>query len=776
MNIVRTSQSYKIAQHRSPPMILSTVRVSFLLVVCSLSSMIAIGQQREKVNEFSIVPKPVRLIEGKGFFMLDSTSTMVSDRGNVRLDSMAELMVSTIRRATGFVIRRSTIPAGSGSIVLTVDPKQSGLRKEGYALTVSPRQVRIVGFDEAGVFYGFQSLLQLLPPEITSEQVVHGMEWRIPCITIEDYPRFSWRGMHLDVGRHFFPVSFIKKYLDLMAMYKLNTFHWHLTEDQGWRIEIKRYPLLTQVGAWRKQTMGDGVPYGGFYTQDEIRDVVAYAKERYIVIVPEIEMPGHAKAALAAYPQYSCRQIPIDVGTKWGVEKDVYCAGNDSTFIFLENILKEVFDLFPGKYVHIGGDECPKDRWKECPKCQARIKSEGLRDEQGLQSYFVTRIEQFINANGKRMIGWDEILEGGLPPNATVMSWRGTQGGIDAARSGHDVVMTPTSNCYFDYSQSLTGELDSTRAFLPIDSVYDYEPVPGLLTAEEARHVLGSQGNVWTEWMSDSRRVEYMLLPRMCALSEMVWTPKTLRNYADFRNRMLKQYNRLSCMHVQFRVPTPFTLGGNISSFSDTTVSFSDVPRGADAYYTLDGTEPTLDAARYESPIRLSKSLSVKAKLYLLNGKSSNTVWIDFSRLDSAFNGLTYRYRESGKENSAEPAMWVSGKEGIAYVVSLPEIPQSARQFSINFDGFLTIEQSGLYTFYVQSDSGSLLWINKTELMGNSLPDRHWWRQGAIFLKAGKYPISLFDLEKDEWRGPALEYEGPNIERRSIPARLLSRR
>jgi len=748
---------------------------NLLLILLSIGTLSIALAQTEKASDISIVPQPVRLMKGTGYFVLDSNTTIVNDNKSFALDSLAGLMKAKLGAATGFSFSRSAEKEEDNAIVLKVDPNVRGLPKEGYALTVTSSRVTIVGFDQAGVFYGFQTLLQLLPVEIVSDQVVHGISWTIPCVTVEDYPRFSWRGMQLDVGRHFFPVSFIKKYLDLMAMYKLNVFQWHLTEDQGWRIEITRYPRLTQVGAWRKETMGDGVPYGGFYTQDEIRDVVAYARQRCIEVVPEIEMPGHSKAALAAYPEYSCRQVPLDVGTTWGVEKDVYCAGNDSTFTFLENILTEIFDLFPSKYIHIGGDECPKDRWKECPKCQARMKAEGLKDGEELQSYFIKRIEQFINSKGKKMIGWDEILEGGLAPNATVMSWRGTQGGIDAALSGHDVVMTPTSNCYFDYSQSLTGEVDSTDAFLPMDSVYNYEPIPPALNTAQAKHVLGSQGNLWTEYVMDSKRAEYMLLPRMCALSEMVWTQKDLRNYSDFLRRLDSQYDRLTDFNVMFRIPTPFVLGGNVSAFRDTTIAFDSIPVRAKAYYTVDGTEPSEDATPYTRPIKLGKSVLLKAKLFMPDGRSSNTVWLNFSKLDSAVNGLYFAYRFPGPDSSLNEAQWVEGKSGVAYMVTLPENPATPGPFAVRFSGHLTIQVAGLYTFYLRADSGSILRLNNVALINGGPADSQWWRNGKIFLNAGKYPISILDLELDQWRGVLLEYEGPGIERQEIPARYFTR-
>jgi len=359
-----------------------------------------------------------------------------------------------------------------------------------------------------------------------------------------------------------FPVEFVKRYIDLLAMLKMNVFHWHLTEDQGWRIEIKRYPELTRIGSRRSSSpvpgdpsQQDGKPYAGFYTQDEIRQVVAYAAERHVNVVPEIEMPGHSMAALASYPELGCTGGPYQVRTQWGIEEDVYCAGNEEVFEFLENVLDEVLDLFPSPFIHVGGDECPKSRWRECPKCQARIKEENLADEDELQSYFIRRIENYLSNRGRRLIGWDEILEGGLAPGATVMSWRGTEGGIRAAQSGHDVVMTPFTHCYFDYYQSEDHENEPAGigGYLPLETVYAYEPVPEELTPEQGEHILGAQGNVWTEYIFSPAQVEYMAYPRAIALAEVVWTPAEGRDYPDFLRRLEPYLLRLDRMGVNYR-------------------------------------------------------------------------------------------------------------------------------------------------------------------------------------------------------------------------------
>ncbi|MCB9862951.1 MAG: beta-N-acetylhexosaminidase, partial [Phycisphaerales bacterium] len=405
------------------------------------------------------------------------------------------------------VVQRRDAGEPSGRIHIT-SRGANDLGVEGYALSVRRGHVELRARTVHGAFNGWQTLRQLIEQgELVEGESIQSL--RVPECEIVDKPRYAWRGMHLDVSRHFFPVEFIKRYIDLLAYHKFNVFHWHLTDDQGWRIEIRKYPSLTAVGAWRDEFSGR---YGGYYTQEEIRDVVQYAAERFVTIVPEIEMPGHALAALASYPAISCKGGPFDVPTTWGVFDDVYCAGNDETFVFIDNVLAEVCALFPGEYIHIGGDECPKSRWKDCEKCQARITKEKLSDESALQSWFMHRIEAMLAARGKRMIGWDEILEGGLAPKASVMSWRGMEGGIAAANEGHDVVMSPTSHCYFDYRQShLPGERGPIWSpVLNTERVYGFEPMPESLKASRRKHILGAQGNVWTEWLKAPADVEYM--------------------------------------------------------------------------------------------------------------------------------------------------------------------------------------------------------------------------------------------------------------------------
>ena len=477
-------------------------------------------------------------------------------------------------RSTGFSLKLEQVKPGMSlqkAILLAITSgANDNPNAESYELSVSADGVKITARKPMGLFYGVQTLRQLLPPQVYARETAAGISWTVSAVRIEDTPRFSWRGTHLDCSRHFFPKSFVKEYIDILALHKINVFHWHLTDDQGWRIEIKRYPKLTSVGAWRvdreqytwdqrKPAEAGEVPtYGGYYTQDDIREIVAYAKSRFITIVPEIEMPGHAMAALAAYPEYSCTGGPFTVrtGGYWPIV-DIFCAGKDSTFEFLQNVLTEVIDLFPGEFIHIGGDEANKTNWKKCPRCQARIAGEHLKDEEELQSYFIRRIEKFLNSRGRRLIGWDEILQGGLAPNATVMSWRGIDGGIAAAKQNHDVVMTPTDYCYFDYLQASSGEPAGIGGLLPLDKVYSYEPVPEVLSASEAKHVLGVQANLWSEYIPNQRHAEYMLLPRLCALSEVAWTSPELKNYESLIARLKKHLVRLDQMGVNYRALKP---------------------------------------------------------------------------------------------------------------------------------------------------------------------------------------------------------------------------
>jgi len=503
-----------------------------------------------------------------GAFTLQARASLVCDADFGHPRSEARALAETLFAATG---ARFGTGSGRGKASPAVRVRRVSRREipnsEGYHLDIGERGVQIRASATDGLRRATQTLVQLLPARPPAAAGWDGASWTLPALHIEDAPRFAWRGMHLDTGRHFMPAAFLRRFIDLLALHKFNVFHWHLTEDQGWRLEIPDFPKLTTIGAWRAETVigrprddagYDARPHGGFYTAADVREIVRYAAARGITVMPEIEMPGHSQAALAAYPELSCTGGPHEVARTWGVFKDVFCAGNENVFDFLETVMEAVLDLFPSRFIHVGGDECPKDRWRACPKCQARIRAERLKDEHELQSWFIRRMERFLRRRGRRLVGWDEILEGGLAPGATVMSWRGEDGGIAAARQGHDVVMAPNHSVYFDYYQAEPErEPLAIGRFLPLEKVYAYEPVPAALTADEARHVLGAQGQLWTEYMPYPRQVEYMAFPRMCALAEVLWSPAAARDYGDFRRRLDGHLPRLDRLGVNYRRPEP---------------------------------------------------------------------------------------------------------------------------------------------------------------------------------------------------------------------------
>lgn len=514
--------------------------ISFLLFFSFLNFVELPAQSSEQT--INIIPKPKTIIQKDGYFEINKQTKILFEKGT---EDVARYLKDIIEPALGYDIGLEELNNSpkNNSIILKLSNSHSDLGNEGYTLTATPDDVIIEANELNGLFYGIQTLRQLLPVEIESKSKVESIRWKVPIVEINDKPEFVWRGLNLDCCRHFMSKDFIKRYIDLLAYHKMNVLHWHLTEDQAWRIEIKKYPELTIKGAWR--TYDDGSVYGGFYSQDDIKEIVKYAASRFVTVVPEIEMPGHSTAAISCYPEISCTGGPFEVGTLWGIYYDVYCAGNEKTFQFLQDVIDEVVELFPSKYIHIGGDEVPKNRWENCPKCQARIKSENLKDEHELQSYFVKRMEKFINSKGKQIIGWDEILEGGLAPEATVQSWRGVKGAIDAAKQGHDVIVSPTSNCYFDYPVDVTD----------LQKVYSFDPVPPELNTEERKHVLGSEGNMWTEY-APQPLVDDRLFPRLLALAEVVWTYPAERNYEEFRQRVQKHYDRLNVLNINYGLET----------------------------------------------------------------------------------------------------------------------------------------------------------------------------------------------------------------------------
>jgi hexosaminidase len=566
-----------------------------------------------------VIPLPAHTTWQSGAFVIGRTTRIVP--GSAEVVPVAEYLAGLLRKPSGLplTIAKPGAVAAKQAIVLSLDPAVAG--DEAYRLKVRPEGIEIAARTPHGLFYGVQTLRQLAPVEVESPAAAAGVVWRVPAVDIEDAPRFAYRGMHLDVGRHFFPVEFIKRYIDLLAAYKLNTFHWHLTEDQGWRIEIKKYPRLTEVGSRRKDTQSgfaegggltfDGKPDAGFYTQDEVREVVRYAASRHVTVMPEIEMPGHCVAALAAYPELACTPGPFEVETRFGVFDDVFCP-TDKTFAFLEDVLSEVIDLFPSKYIHVGGDEVPKARWKASAEAQEVMRREGFKDEEELQGYFMRRISKFLESKGRKLVGWDEMLEGGLAPGVVVMSWRGHEGGLKAARQGHDVIMSPQLFTYFDLQQG-----DETKRAgggdLRLEKVYTFDPVTPEMTPEQAAHVLGGQANLWTEWLKTPKDIEYMLLPRLLAVSETLWSPAAERDWSSFAFRLPSHLRRLDLLQADygrqfFRVRQQPDIDAD-GKYRVKIVGNTQDP----IVYTLDGTTPNATSPRYTEPLVLTKPTTVTA-------------------------------------------------------------------------------------------------------------------------------------------------------------------
>lgn len=607
----------------------------FLVLVQLAVAQIAFAQP-------AILPKPGKIsvpvsagASPDGFVITPQTAVVAADRS---LQSEADFLNSYLQKQ--YSLQRPRLKKGKQGNTILLSLGNASTVSGAYTLEAGAREIKISGTDAAGVFYGIQTLIQLLPTDSSSTL-------KVAPIFVQDEPRFQYRGMMLDVSRHFFPAEFVKKYIDLLAFHKMNRLHWHLTDDQGWRIEIKKYPQLTAVGGWRNGTIIGNYPgsgttnqrYGGFYTQAEVKDIIEYAAKRHITIVPEIEMPGHASAAIAAFPSLSCfpeeasfiNKYPSDLSKSkggkqvqetWGVHNDVYCAGNEAVFGMMEDVLTEVINLFPSSYIHIGGDECPKENWKKCPRCQQRIKDLKLKDEHELQSYFVQRIEKFINSKGRVLIGWDEILEGGLAPNAAVMSWRGEAGGIEAAKQRHDVIMTPNSYVYFDHFQGKPAlEPMAIGGYLTLQKVYSYEPIPAVLTAEEAKHIKGVQANVWTEYIASTDKVEYMSLPRMAAIAEVAWTTGP-KDWNDFSRRIDVQQDRYLFWNYT-AAQSAYNVKQSVQIDSDAgraTVSFTTDSFEPEIHYTLDGSEPGVQSTLYKKPFDVRRSVTVKAACFK-NGK-----------------------------------------------------------------------------------------------------------------------------------------------------------
>lgn len=583
-------------------------KLLFVLIMSTLFSYKSYAQEK-----LSLIPCPEKIVYSNGEFLFSSNVTVEADEHLSSIKFYLKDQITSLITASEKFKKKAGVE--TGRVVLRIKYETDEKSKGQYKIFITEKLVTIEAPHEMGIFYGAQTLLQMIANSIAA-----GEELRIPCAQIEDSTRFSWRGLNLDCGRHFMSADFIKRYIDILARYKFNVLHWHLTEDQGWRIEIKKYPKLTSVGAWRKEA--DGTIYGGFYTQKEIKEIVEYAKSRFVTIVPEIEMPGHSLASLAAYPQNSCTGGPFEVGTVWGVMKDVYCAGKDSTFLFLKNILDEVISLFPGEYIHIGGDEVPKDRWKACVKCQDRIKGEGLRDEKELQTYFIKRISDYLASKGKKIIGWDEILEGGLTPGATVQSWQSFKGAVEAAKQKHFTISSPAQ---FTYLNRDADDLD-TRA------CYSFNPIPEELNKEESKYVLGSEANLWTE-NAPQETVDSKLFPRILALAEVFWTKKEKKNYDEFYARLQDHYQILSLYNIYYGRESKAIIHNTKfdNAKNEFRISLKPGQDNLEIFYTVDGTEPNKNSKQYSDPICVKESVTLKAAASKYNHIIGNPIELAFS-------------------------------------------------------------------------------------------------------------------------------------------------
>ena len=726
--------------------------------------------------KISIVPYPNHLEPGHGTFAVKGEGVVCDSRADER----------TQRAVAEFAAQLAKTSGGENPVTVADELPASGIRfvldqtlpEEGYRLDVTPKGVEVRASRFPGFFYAVQSLRQMLPAAVYGTEPAPGKEWVLPCVSIEDAPRFAYRGMHLDVARHFFSVEEVKRYLDVMAIHKLNRFHWHLTDDQGWRIEIKKYPELTTVGSIRKKTMirkewdnYDNTPYGGYYTQDEIRDIVAYAADRAITVIPEIDLPGHMLSALTAYPELGCTGGPYEVWGRWGVADDVLCPGQEKTFEFLEDVLDEVVGLFPSELIHIGGDECPKVRWEKCPRCQARIRQLGLRDKDGytaehyLQGYVTDRIGKYLAERGRRIIGWDEILEGQAPSDAIVMSWRGSAGGIKAAKLGHDVIMTPGSEgMYIDQFQ---GDYKinpvSIGGFTTAERVYKYNPVPDTLAAAGKGHFIkGVQCNVWSEYLYNTDIMEYRIYPRILALSEIAWSPLDRKDYKDFERRLDNAQVRLDGHDINYYIPQPEQPNGscNFVAFTDKATMTFTTNRPMKMVYTLDGTEPTPESTVYTAPFDITETTTVKIASVLPSGKMGKprTILVEKQTLAPAkevakttpgldmevFDGMYLSVNNLEAAQKTGKKQVIKTTRELTNQVPAPESMRGVKQYAAIATGYVNIPEDGVY--YISSDLEEV-WIDGKLMVNNGGEVKRFSRHDtSAALAKGLHEIKLVFL------------------------------
>ena len=740
---------------------------STLCAGVALTFLASCGGQQGEVKPYNeginIIPMPQNLVQNQGVFKLSSGTSFGATTDEAK--TVAEFFAAKMRNATGYNISVSD----KGDITLTLDAALD-VNDEGYTLDVTSEGVTVKAKTPQGLFYGMQSFMQLLPAEIESAEKASGIAWQAPAVSIKDEPRFGYRGVMLDVCRHFIPVEDIKKQIDVLSLFKINRLHWHLTEDQGWRIEIKKYPKLTEVGS--KRIDGEGTEYKGYYTQEEIKEVVKYAQDRFITIVPELEMPGHELAAIAAYPELSCKGEAITPRIIWGVEDIVMCPGKEDMFVFLENVIKEMVELFPGTYFHVGGDECPKTSWKNCPTCQARIKKEGLKAdgkhtaEERLQSYVITRMEGVLAKYGKKIIGWDEILEGGLSPDATVMSWRGEEGGIASALQDHDVIMTPGGNgMYLDHYQGDSKiEPVAIGGYTTLEKTYSYNPTPDTLVAMKKDHfVKGVQTNIWAEYLYNVDLVEYRMYPRVLALSEIGWTNVDRKNFDDFARRINNAYVRLDEHAVNYHIPQPEQPNGscNFVAFVDSTSLEFKTTRPVKMVYTIDGTEPTAQSTEYTAPLTFTETTTLKIASALPSGKLSpvRTIQVEKQTLAPAkevakttpglnmqvFDGM-YLNVEALKSANVQPKTTKVIKETkeLREQVQTSESMRGVKQYAAVAEGYVNIPEDGVY--YISSDLEEV-WIDGKLLINNGGEVKRFSRHdSSVALAKGLHEIKAVFL------------------------------
>ncbi|MFT7464418.1 MAG: hexosaminidase [Pseudohongiellaceae bacterium] len=740
-----------------------------------------------------LVPSPASMSVSAGRFDLTAataiafqgTSTGARDVGRL----LAEVLAGGLGRPPGLEAAEGP-EAQRDTILLTTVGADPELGPEGYTLDVTSASIVIRAPEVAGLFRGTQTLRQLLPASFESALSSGGSMSQVPLplVSIRDAPRYPWRGLLLDCGREFMSVEFIKRTIDLLAYHRMNVLHWHLVEDQGWRLEIDAYPKLTEVGAWRGQ--GDERT-GGFYTQEDVREIVAYAAQRHITVVPEIELPGHCVAALASYPELACSDVPLDVSTVWGVHADVYCAGKETTFEFLTGVLEETLELFPSEFIHIGGDEVPKTRWEQCQDCQRRIVELGLADEEALQNWFVGRIGQWLNERGRRLVGWDEILEGttkaagrgafqgddiagdaaaadgavvagtewkaGLPDGAVVQSWRGMSGAKEAARLGHDVIASPTSHCYLDYAHDV----------IDLERIYSFEPTPPNLSYEEAAHILGAEGNMWTEHAPEAL-VDGMVWPRLCALAEVTWTPAEQRSYFDFYGRMRTHYERLESLGVQYYVAPPTMMPSDRVFEDSLEIRFGNPTGRGVVRFTLDGSEPTADSEVFQDLPILWRDTVVQAAVFLDDGRRGQVARWEFERqapresllLLSPSPALEYRVYRGRWEQLPDFDALEPVASGLCEGPSLSFVGQGDG-FALVFDGYIAIPEEGAWSFHLSSDDGSRLWIGDELIVDHDGLHRATTRVGQRLLRAGYHPVRLAMFNASGEAQLSLQWQGP---------------